>query len=552
MDLVGLSILFPLIGGINDFSIIEQSNIFMRFSSENILDLPEYFFTKQNFISFLALLLAIVFILKFLLGLLLNYLIIGFSTSISNNIRLKILRSILDISYIEFSKTNSSEYMQSVLNLGSNYKNFLENTLRMISDGLIIIVILVFLFFLYPWEIMVSISLFLSFGSIYIFFFKERLDLYSKMNVSAQVELSRSLSNSFRGVKELRILGLQGFFQTTIKNALKKLRQSIIAQSLIVMTPKYLFEMITIVMFSALIIYSFLFSTDFNQSSIFQTLAIFAAAAVRLLPTFVQVVRGFNVISFNAHVIDVIYNQISRSSKNISLNKQCVQLTYDDFERVSFKNVSFGYSVTTNIFENLSFDVQKQDVIGISGKSGSGKTTIVDLLLGLIHPTAGEVVVDNTNLVDCLDSWQKMIAYLPQELFLIEGNIVENIAIGVKESAVDYNKLNQCINDSDLGELIDSLPNGINELVGENGINLSGGQKQRIALARAFYFDRDIIIFDESTSSLDRQTENSILQKIYEMKSKTIIIISHNPHSLKNCNIIFSLKQGKLHQERQK
>lgn len=550
MDLVGLSVLFPLIGGISDFATIEKSDIFIKFKSENFLNLPESFFKKENFISFLAMFLGFVFILKFFLSLLLNYLIFGFSTSVSNNIRLKILRSILDISYLEFSKTNSSEYMQSVLNLGANYKNFLENVLRMVSDGIIIIVILGFLFYLYPIEIVVFMSFFASLGGIYIFFFKAKLDQYSKMNVSASVELSRSLSNLFRGVKELRILRLKKFFENIILAALTNIRKSIIAQSIIIMTPKYLFEALTIVMFSVFIIFSYYFGDGVNESNLFQTLAIFGAAAVRLLPTFTQVVRGFNIISFNAHVVDIIFSQISLPSKNKEVEVSNVKISYDDFSKVSFQNVSFGYDISKNIFSDLSFEIHKKDIVGISGKSGSGKTTLVDILLGLIQPNTGRLVVNTIDLKDCLSDWQNMIAYLPQELFLIEGTIEENIALGIDKDSIDSKKLSRCIEDADLGLLVASLSEGIESIVGENGINLSGGQRQRIALARAFYFDRDIIIFDESTSSLDKETEDSILNRIYNMPDKTIIIISHNPHSLENCNIILSLKSdGSIHKE---
>jgi len=196
---------------------------------------------------------------------------------------------------------------------------------------------------------------------------------------------------------------------------------------------------------------------------------------------------------------------------------------------------------------NISLKIKSKDVIGLIGVSGSGKTTLVNLMLGLLSPTKGSVLLNGQNILDNIHAWQRKVAYIPQEVFLLDGSIKQNIALGEKPKEVDNCKLERSIEMAQLERLINKMPEGVETKIGENGSHLSGGQKQRIALARAFYYDREILIMDESTSALDDETENEILKEIKELAGKkTLVIISHTKKVLQYCNTIYKVKDGEL------
>ena len=199
------------------------------------------------------------------------------------------------------------------------------------------------------------------------------------------------------------------------------------------------------------------------------------------------------------------------------------------------------------MLSKINFEIKKGQMIGIMGKSGSGKSTLIDLISGLIKPTSGEILYDNyKNVKDNMEGWQNKIAYVSQNSFLVDDTIKNNIAFGVNESEIDMKKIYDVIKDTDLDTYVSSLSNGVESLVGENGIKLSGGQRQRICIARYLYFDREILIFDESTSSLDIETEKKIVNTIKKIKGdKTIIIVSHRLSALSFCDKFIKLENHK-------
>jgi len=214
------------------------------------------------------------------------------------------------------------------------------------------------------------------------------------------------------------------------------------------------------------------------------------------------------------------------------------------------KNVSYSYEYKerkTFVLEKINLILEKNKHIGIIGETGSGKSTMVDLILGLIKPKTGEIIADGINIHSNIEGWQSLIGYVPQDIFLNDSSIKKNIAYGVKEEKIDDEKIYQTIESANILDFVKKLPAGINTELGEKGIKLSGGQKQRIAIARALYFNPKIIIFDEATSSLDFNTESNIIQGFEKLKKdKTLISITHRTNTLLNCDKIYEIKNGNL------
>jgi ABC-type multidrug transport system fused ATPase/permease subunit len=217
-------------------------------------------------------------------------------------------------------------------------------------------------------------------------------------------------------------------------------------------------------------------------------------------------------------------------------------------KRVDLKNISYRYSGTSEpALKDISFSIEKGQSIALIGKSGAGKTTLVDVILGLLEPDSGDITVDSVSIYDKLRSWQNLVGYIPQSISLLDESVERNIAFGVPDHLIDSDRLNKVIKAAQLEELIEQLPDGIKTSVGERGVRLSGGQRQRIGIARALYFEREILVLDEATSALDNETESLVTEAIRALSgTKTMIIIAHRLTTVEHCDRIYLLEKGRI------
>jgi ABC-type bacteriocin/lantibiotic exporter with double-glycine peptidase domain len=263
--------------------------------------------------------------------------------------------------------------------------------------------------------------------------------------------------------------------------------------------------------------------------------------------------RYLATFKYTANSVDKIYLDLISHRPAIN-NEQKNKVSANDtvtFKSLKIQNLYFSYNTSRkNIFNNLNFELTKGQAIGIVGPSGSGKSTLVNIMLGLLKPIDGKILLNGKELDSDINKFRNLIAYLPQETFLINDNILSNIALGVDASQIDQDQLLLSLDNSKLSEFVNGLKENIYTQVGEKGLSISGGQRQRISFARAFYFNREILVLDEPTSSLDKNSESAIVDYLREIKgSKTIIIISHRSNSLSFCDEIYQIKNGKLVKE---
>ena len=240
-------------------------------------------------------------------------------------------------------------------------------------------------------------------------------------------------------------------------------------------------------------------------------------------------------------------NLINSDNKDPHIKK----INEEKFDILEIKNINFKYPGSKmNVINDLSLDLKSGETIGFMGSSGAGKTTLVDIILGLLKPDSGEMLINGKKL-DSDKNWNLQVAYLPQEIFLLDASIKTNISFEIDDKLINLDKLNNALVNAQLKDMVKSQPNGIETIIGENGIKVSGGQKQRLAIARAFYHGRDILIMDEATSALDYETEKEIIDVLNKIKkNKTIIVIAHRMSTLKHCDKIFEIKNGKLNQKK--
>ena len=281
-----------------------------------------------------------------------------------------------------------------------------------------------------------------------------------------------------------------------------------------------------------------------DSTKIITTLGIFIAATFRMIPSINRMLSSLQNLKYYSSSVEIIFNEFKDYFKTKYDNKDLISIPFS--KNIKIENLTFFYKKQI-ILNDINLNIQKGDVIGIIGSSGSGKSTFIDLINGLLKPSMGEILVDGIDINKEKNDWKKNIGYVGQDIFLIDDTIKKNIAFGIEESEIDIKMLNEALLSSKLNAFIDTLEYGLNTKVGDRGIQLSGGQKQRIAIARALYSNPGFLIFDEATASLDEETEREIMKSIYDLKGdKTIIMIAHRLGTLKNCDKIFEIKQGIL------
>jgi ABC-type bacteriocin/lantibiotic exporter with double-glycine peptidase domain len=254
-------------------------------------------------------------------------------------------------------------------------------------------------------------------------------------------------------------------------------------------------------------------------------------------------------IRFERDAISRLYSELSKFEQTTVNDSEAISTsTQNPFHNLILDKVSFRYPDTTqDALKEITLEIRTGESIGLIGISGSGKTTLVDLLLGLVDPYEGEITYNGRQMNKSLNEWRSHVAYLPQQVFLIDNTLRQNVALGYDKDEIDDLKIHEALRKARLSDLVKQLPRGIDTMLGERGVRLSGGQRQRVALARAFYHERNILVMDESTSALDQETENEIIAEIQQLKGeKTMIVIAHRLTTVQNCDRIYRLDQGRI------
>jgi ATP-binding cassette, subfamily B, bacterial PglK len=538
VEVIGLGLIAPyismIIGNGDSNNLLEPLLPFVTFS-EN----------KESFLILMSLALLFIFFVKSLLVIFINKVIIFFSLRQRVNLSSFLMRAYQALPYPEYLQRNSSEYIHNIQSLTSIFSSVVLLLLRTISD----LIVAVFILCLLAWQNIYVLSFLLVLvGSIlfvYDFLFKRKVNIYGKKSNDAADIMVQGINEGIEGLKEIRILGKESFFYKMFTKGVQDLAFYSRKYQVIIAIPRSLLEFLMVFFIVSLVLGSF--ALNKNLQTLVPTLGLFGMAAIRLLPSANTVSQTLLQLRNNRNSIDRLYKDISKFRQNKEKYSYINKVPDTLFKSIALNNVDFTYkSAHHKSLNDLSIKINSGDSIGLIGKSGSGKTTLVDLILGLLSPDQGDVLYNNSPLNKSLDQWRSQIAYIPQQIFLLDDTLRSNISLDF-ESNVNDEKIMDAINQSQLHELFMKLPEGLDTKLGERGIRLSGGQRQRIALARALYHNRDVIIMDEATSALDNDTEKEIIREIKNLKgNKTLIVIAHRLTTLKHCDIIYKLEEGKI------
>ncbi len=538
LDLISLGLIAPYISSIFD---LENNNTNILFSKFNFLNSVK----SDQLILLFTIFLLVVFFLKAIFSILIRWLISLFAFKQYAKLQVKLMSAYQNMRYDDYILRSTSEYIRNVRELCSDCLSNIDSMLRVISELIIFIVILVFLALL---NFKILLFLFLIITPIFIVyeFILKPINLkLGKEKVDAAKQMYKNIDSGMRGLKEIRILSRENFFIKKLEIFGAKIYRTQKISSLISDSPRYVFEFF--VVSAALIVFLILSTKNLDFKNYLPALGVFLLAGLRLLPSLSLITSSLSRIGYVQYSVEKVCDDLERYKGNKNKEKKN-EKNNNEFKSIKLENFSFNYkNINDKVFQNADFQISRNNCIGIIGKSGSGKTTLVDILLGLLNPTEGKLIFNNVITKDASQSFHGEIAYLPQEPIILDEDIKTNVTLYSDKNSIDYKRLIESLEKANLRNVINNLPKKIDTILGEGGIRLSGGQNKRLALARAFYHGKNVVVMDEATSSLDIESENYIAEQIRELKGKfTIIIISHHMNILKYCDKIFKVENNKI------
>jgi ABC-type multidrug transport system fused ATPase/permease subunit len=416
------------------------------------------------------------------------------------------------------------------------------------TESIFIAAILIFLFVIEPLGTFTALF-FMIFSSFFFHIIARNYSLkYGKFRQDADGQIVQKAQEALGGIKDIKVIGKINFFLSSFFNQNYKLSNIAAKQHLISQLPRHYLESMGVIALAIMVLV--LENKTGNLNSMLPTLGMFLIATFRFLPSANRILSALNSLSFAQPILELIYKQQRIcSQKDLLTEKNISQENQITFNKdIKIENIFYKYPNSENYALNdITLKIKKGESIAIIGKSGAGKSTFSEIILGLLEPSSGSVIVDGLNVKEITGAWQQQIGYVQQNIFLNDDTLRNNIAFGLKDSEIDVSKLNKAIKESQLEDLVKELPNGINSYLGERGIRLSGGQRQRIGIARSLYRNTPILVFDEATSSLDNETEREIINAIRLLKgSKTIIIIAHRLSTIDYCDRVIEMHKGSI------
>ena len=539
VDVIGLGLIAPIINLIiNPESQITKNII--GFAS-NIIGNHDYNF----YIIFFSILLFVLYVLKNIIALVSQALIMNFAYKQFATLQSRLMSIYQNMDYLEYIKRKNVEYIRNINELCKHCIDSLNFSIIIIADSIILLVITTYLIF---FNFKVLLYLILILVCIYFplqILLKPRSMRYGKNIVEAVVSIYKNISESVSGFKEIKVINKEKFFLERIKKAANEIYINKIKNHIVVNAPRHMLE-IGMIFFVISFIILFTLQNP-TTKNIIPIISVFGVAGIRMLPLTANISKNMINLSHFNESIKIIHHDL-KNLKKISKDIKFGEYLKDEFKNVKFKNIYFQYpSSTQPVFEGLNLSIKSNECIGIIGKSGIGKTTLIDLFLGLLKPQSGEIIINDHQIKKENLDLSEITAYLPQQALILESSIRDNITLEDRSEDISNNKLKESIKNANLESLIENLSNNYNSKIGDRGLRLSGGQNQRLALARIFYHAKDIIIMDEATSSLDKETEGIIVENINNFKGKkTIIVITHKESTLKYVDKIFEIKNRKL------
>ena len=470
-----------------------------------------------------------------------------FSYNTRFNLGVRLYKGYLDSPYKFHLKNNSSILVTKIVQETAIFGSAIMSLSTLITEILVVIGITLLLLIIKPYETFYVITIILSVSLIFYFLTKKITFNLGKQLVATQKSKMKILNESLRSLQEIIIFRVSKYFYKLFKSKSMEVSELGYKMSFINRMPKIWFEMVAVIIISFIIIYS----TLQNEStiSILGILGIFFLSALKIIPSVNKILVALQSIRYSETAVISLSDDIKVFQDQKIPSKEYIKLKKLNFENnIIFKNIGFKFtSDSEEILKNINFKIKKNEFIAIVGKTGSGKTTFLNLLMGLLEPTSGQITVDDRDIYNDVEKWRSNLGFVPQNINLLDDSLKKNIAYGLVDNLISEVKIKKSIELSQLSTFLENSKEQLDRSIGESGIKISGGQKQRIAIARALYNNPEILIFDEPTSSLDPVTTSKLFDTLKKLNNeKTIILVSHDIRDFSIFDKVYEIKNQSI------
>lgn len=493
---------------------------------------------------------GIVYIIKNLYFVFYSWASAKFSNKIRRELAVKVLQTYMKQGYIFFVENNSSRLIRGISSDVNSVQAVVSHLFSFICKTMIIACMMLFIIISSPIMALWIVFLIAFCFAISQLIFRRPMRRYGELSREYSYRASQASLEAIQGNKEVLAFDRQDYFVNEYLKNMIGYNNSEVRMAVGSVAPNYLIEVICIL--GLLIGVAVQIVATNNPGNMITQMATIAVAAFRILPSFGALLGNVNSIVFNAPGLESAYDtiQMVHNLEDEGVNNEILKQTVNEElhlnKELVLSNISYAYPGTSkNVIDNLSMTITKGTSVGFIGSSGAGKTTLADIILGLLKPQSGNILIDGTDIEEIGKAWHHVIGYVPQSIYMIDASIRSNIAFGIDKELIDDEKVWKALEMAQLKEFVETLPGGIDTNVGEWGVQLSGGQRQRIAIARALYSEPDIIVLDEATAALDYETENAVMESIEALqKVKTLVIVAHRLTTIRKCDAIYEIVDG--------
>jgi len=542
LETIGISSIIPLINFFTNENLLLPYNINLNQTLVN-LGIPE-----NNILNFILIIIVVIFLIKNIYISFYSWLESRFAHKIRFDLGVRLFDKYMYSPYAFHLSNNSSNLITKIVQETASYGAALIHLSTLLTEILIIFGLTTLLLIIKPQETLIIILIGFISSSIFYFGLKNIISHLGKKREFSERAKMKSLKQGLGAIKDIIFYKAQRYFIDIFHSDSDDMSEVGFKMHFIGKLPKVWFEMVAIIIMTFVIFFLALKKVD--TSAIVATIGIFLITSIRIIPSINRILTSLQSIKYFDAALDSLLTDLDPTNlKLLKINKTSESNNKIDFkEEIRFNNVFFNYSkLDKPVLKNVSLTIKKNEFVGIIGETGVGKSTCVDLLIGLLSPSKGTITVDGKNINNNLEAWKGKLGYVQQNTYLLDESIKNNVAFGYKENQFDIAKIENSIEKAQLTKFVNNLKNGLDTNVGEHGVKISGGEKQRIAIARALYNDPDILILDEATSSLDLDTEAKILETLVKFKkNKTMIFITHRTSSLGYCDRVFKIENNEI------
>lgn len=558
--------LYMLFGAMTISAIIEVAGIVSILPFLSLITNPNlindnrilnWFYTTLNFQStnkfliFIGIMVLLILIVSNLLVIMTMWGVARFTNMRNFTISRRLLSRYLHQPYVFFLNKNTSELAKNIISeVVSVTGGVLIPLMHIISNGIVALFIFAMLIVIEP---LLALSVMVVLGIAYVFIYrivKKKISNIGKRRWDAHAELYKVVFEAFGGIKQLKLLGFEDVFINRFSKPSSEYSRTTATNQIISGTPRYIMEVVAIGGIISVVLYLLASARGFQD--VLPIIGLFAFAAYRIMPALQNIYTSITTLRFYIPALDFLYEDMysfeDKSPDTIHSKKKFIKLNLQ--KELKLEEITFSYPGTRKpVIDNLNIRIASNTSVAFVGKTGVGKTTIADIILGLLRPCSGRILVDGVEITDDnLSGWQKNLGYIPQDIYLLDDTVTRNIAFGVPDEKIDMNIVRGAAQIANIHNFVtEELPDGYQAVVGECGVRLSGGQRQRIGIARALYHNPGVLVLDEATSALDGATEKEVFEAINNIsRTKTIIIIAHRLTTVRGCDVIYVLKYGKI------